>query len=297
MSRVKVYLSGRQRLVGDDRLLRARRHVLHGPRAAPAARRRLVGHDLIRETERRLLLQVVDLQPAEPARLARIGGRRAADVERDRVLDPVAVRALDEDVIRPDLHRRQHELLDVRRGGDDCHKGEEPAMAEWYSPCARPRQPDSVIPEGVDQLVLAHRRAAFDTDVGGPLLELVLRPVFVVLGVAALLWPVSLRLPALAMRAAFSLLAPSRRRASYCSSSLIDDHGSSPWPVLSSLTPPCRRRSEPKTGSAKRRPRHRREGRPCGDPPDESPRDALHGASYPPVATRRKRRAAPVRGY
>ena len=97
-------------------------------------------------------------------------------------------------------------------------------MPEWYSRRARPRQRTSVISEGVDQLALAHGRPAFDPDLGGPLLELLLRPVLVVLCFPPLL-PVSLRLPALAMRAAFSLLAPSRRRASYCSSSLIDD----PW--------------------------------------------------------------------
>src|SRR3954454_20245193 len=39
------------------------------------------------------------------------------------------------------------------------------------------------------------------------------------------------------MRAAFSLLAPSRRRASYCSSSLIDEPWSFAMAVLSSVTP------------------------------------------------------------
>src|SRR3954454_17571475 len=59
-------------------------------------------------------------------------------------------------------------------------------MPEWYSRRARPRQWISVIPEGVDELALAHGRAAFDPDLGRPLLELVLRPVLVVLGLAAL---------------------------------------------------------------------------------------------------------------
>src|SRR4051794_9490258 len=122
-------LERRQRLVRDDRLLRARRHVLldfpHGLCSAA----RLVRHHFVRETKRRFLLQIVHLQARQAARLARIARGRPADVERDRVLDAVAVRTLDEDVIRPDLRRREGQLLDVRGTGDDCYEGEERAHA------------------------------------------------------------------------------------------------------------------------------------------------------------------------
>src|SRR4051794_16134853 len=59
-------------------------------------------------------------------------------------------------------------------------------MPEWYSRCARSRRRISVVPKGVDELVLAHRRATLDADLGGPPLELVLRPILVVLGIPAL---------------------------------------------------------------------------------------------------------------
>src|SRR4051794_15453302 len=122
-------LERRQGLVGDDRLLRARGHVLldltHGRCRAAG----LVRHHLVRETERRLLLQIVDLQARQAARLTRIARGCPADVERDGVLDAVAIRTLDEDVVRPDLSRCEGQLLDVRRTGDDCYEGEERAHA------------------------------------------------------------------------------------------------------------------------------------------------------------------------
>src|SRR4051794_20882763 len=46
---------------------------------------------------------------------------------------------------------------------------------------------DSVVAQGVDELVLAHLRAAVDADLGSALLEIVLGPVLVGTGLAAAL--------------------------------------------------------------------------------------------------------------
>jgi erythromycin esterase-like protein len=81
-----------------------------------------------------------------------------------------------------------------------------------------------VVAQRVDELALVHLRAALDPDLPGPLLQLLLRLVLVLRALP----PFVLALPpepefALAMRAAFSSLAPSLRSASYCSSSFTDD--------------------------------------------------------------------------
>ena len=117
--------------------------------------------------------------------------------------------------------------------GGDLERGWAPVRPIGSRSVAPPAQWSR---KGVDQFGLVHLGPAVDADLLGPLAQLVDRAVLVALGVArpscppwsASCWPRRWR-----CAPPFSLLAPSRRSASYCSSSLTLGPG-----LLAGMVPP-----------------------------------------------------------
>src|SRR6266851_1718706 len=99
-------------------------HLAHRLRSTA----RPVGHDLVRDAERRVAVQVVRLEARQPPALARVVG--ATEVQRDLTLHPVSVRALKHHVARPDLLREQDQLRDLGRRGGGTRRGYERDCAE-----------------------------------------------------------------------------------------------------------------------------------------------------------------------